>query len=196
MAAKGQRSNSQPIQLGQRLKTARKAKGLLLREVADQVGCSKSLLSKFEHGAASPSLSTLHRIVQVLGINIGALCDHVPASIVHVSKANSRPVITTAANGSDVGVVLERLVPHGAGHQLQGNIHIVPPGHGSVGSITHEGEEIGYILAGRLDLTIGKDTFRLKEGDSFVFSSGIDHSYRNPGRKTAKIIWINTPPTF
>ena len=113
--------------------------------------------------------------MQVLGINIGALCDHVPASTVHVSKANGRPLINTAANGSAVGVILERLVPHGVGHQLQGNIHIIPPGHGSVGSITHEGEEIGYVLAGRLDLTIGKETFRLMEGDSFVFSSGLDH---------------------
>ena len=188
--------NKQQIKLGRRLKAARQAKGLLMREIADQVGCSKSLISKFEHGKASPSLATLHQIVRALGTNIGALCDHVPASTVHISRADGRPLIKTAANGSARGVTLERLVPHGDGHQLQGNIHIVPPGQGSTGTISHEGEEIGYILAGRLDLTIGKKTYYLSKGNSFVFPSGLDHAYRNPGRGMTKIVWINTPPTF
>ena len=71
-----QMATKQQIKLGQKLKGARLARGLLMREIADAVGCSKSLISKFENGKASPSLSTLHRIVRTLGTNIGALFDH------------------------------------------------------------------------------------------------------------------------
>jgi uncharacterized cupin superfamily protein len=36
----------------------------------------------------------------------------------------------------------------------------------------------------------------LGPGDSFAFPSHLAHAYRNPGSKVARVLWINTPPTF
>ena len=38
--------------------------------------------------------------------------------------------------------------------------------------------------------------YRMGEGDSFHFRSERAHSYRNVGKKKARILWLNTPPTF
>ena len=39
-------------------------------------------------------------------------------------------------------------------------------------------------------------TFHLREGASFHFRSDLPHSYRNTGRTVAKVLWVNSPPTF
>lgn len=49
---------------------------------------------------------------------------------------------------------------------------------------------------GRLELTIDGVTHNLGPGDSFAFTSHLPHTYRNPGAEFARVLWINTPPTF
>lgn len=183
--------------IGTRLKHARLVKQYRIRDVADRVGCSVSVISKIENGKVTPSLTLLHRMVGVLDINIGALFaasgdGEEPA----VMRAGSRPVIAIERDGRRAGVQLERLVPYGEGHLLQGNIHIVAPGSGSEGGLEHEGEEVGYVLEGELTLTIDGRSYALRAGDSFVFRSNRLHGYSNPGTTPTRILWINTPPTF
>ena len=91
---------------------------------------------------------------------------------------------------------LERLIPYDAAHLLQGNIHIVEEGGGSDGTVSHEGEEVGFVIEGRLELTVGDQTYMLGPEDSFCFRSSIPHGYRNPGPGRARVLFINTPPSF
>ena len=91
---------------------------------------------------------------------------------------------------------MERLIPYDAAHLLQGNIHIVSPGGGSEGMLSHEGEEVGFVIEGTLELTVGNETYTLEAEDSFSFRSELPHSYRNPGTVPARVIFINTPPSF
>jgi len=185
-----------PRWIGTRLRHARLVKQFRIRDVAERVGCSMSVISKVENGKATPSLTLLHRLVNVLGINIGALFDAQEGESAAVMRAGTRPVIAIERDGRGAGVALERLVPYGDGHILQGNIHIVSPGCGSDGRMEHEGEEVGYVLEGELTLTLDGQTFALHPGDSFVFRSNRLHGYRNPGKTPTRILWINTPPTF
>lgn len=182
-------------QLGGRLRHIRQLHGIGLRALAAQAGCSPSLLSRIENGHANPSLMTLHKIVAALGANIGELFASAEDDVGLIFRAAQRPVISMQAS-DDTSLLLERLVPYVQGSLLQANIHIVMPGSGSAGAIRHIGQELGYVLQGRLDLTVDGTTHRLQEGDSFLFDSQLEHSYRNPGSETAKIIWVNTPPTF
>jgi quercetin dioxygenase-like cupin family protein len=39
----------------------------------------------------------------------------------------------------------------------------------------HEHEQIGYVVAGAIDLTIGDDTQRLEPGDGYVAPPGVRH---------------------
>ena len=61
------------IRIGIRLKHARLTKGLSLRQLADEVGCSESFVSKIENDKVRPSFSMLHRIVATLEMNVALL---------------------------------------------------------------------------------------------------------------------------
>ena len=182
--------------IGSRLRHARLVKGLLIKELASRVGVSISLISKYENDKLLPPLTVLHGLVSELETNIGALFEPNWTGVEYVSSAGSRPRISAAGGRDSAGVTLERLVPNGKGHLLQGNIHIVAPGGGSMGPMRHEGDEAGYVLEGRLELSIDATTYELGPGDSFSFPSTLAHTYRNPGPDVTRVIWVNTPPTF
>lgn len=183
-------------EVGQRIRHLRKLKRMRLKDLAAAVGCSESLLSKVELNRATPSLRMLHRIMAELGSNIAALFSESSAEEVRVYRAEERPIVRIAGTDGAPGIRLERLAPVDADHILEANIHEVDPGANNGGDIKHEGEEVGYVLAGELELTVGERIFRLSKGDSFHFRSELPHSYRNPGRAVARILWVNTPPTF
>ena len=185
-----------PVAIGPRLKHARLVKGLLIKDLAQRVGVSISLISKYENDKLLPPLTVLHSLVSELETNIGALFEPNWTAIGYVSRAGSRPRISAGGDGDSAGVTLERIVPNGQGHLLQGNIHIVAPGGGSMGPMQHEGDEVGYVLEGRLELTIADSAYTLAAGDSFAFPSNVSHTYRNPGSDVTRVFWVNTPPTF
>lgn len=185
------------IVLGGRIRYARTLRGLTLKQLSNQAGCSESMLSKIECGLASPSLTTLHRIAQVLQTNVAELTTLVQTPLSPVMRAADRPVVqfNTGKSGSQ-NVRLERLVPPLRGQLLQGDIHVLEPGTPSTEGIQHHGEEMGYLLQGSLSLTIGEETYQLYPGDSFYFTSEQSHSYKNSGDQVTKVLWVNTPPTF
>ncbi|MFT4002890.1 MAG: cupin domain-containing protein [Rhizobium sp.] len=188
--------HSNPARLGTRLKLARQTRGLTLKALAQAADCSESLLSKIENGKASPSLPMLHRLVEALDSNIGWMFEETDGEEGIVFRAGTRPLISLDPLRRGEGISLERIIPYSTGHLLQCNIHHIEAGGRSAGPIKHVGEEVGYILAGSVELVVGDDTFNLSVGDSFVFNSELPHSYRNVGESRASIFWVNTPPTF
>ncbi|WP_185984663.1 cupin domain-containing protein [Aureimonas mangrovi] len=189
---------NQRIHIGGRLRHARKVMGLSMQQVATQVECSESFISKLERDKVQPSLSLLHRLVGVLGINVSHLFDaaDVGDDPVYVVRVENRPRIQTAVRPNTSGVILEQVAPLGPQSLLQVNIHVVAPEGGGHEAISHSGEEMGLVLDGAIDLQVGERTYHLKAGDSFAFASELPHAYNNPGRETARVLWVNTPPTF
>lgn len=181
------------LELGRRLKYMRRSAGLSLNVLAERAGCSESAISKIENGKGNPSLNLLHRLTQALDISIGHLFAEDEGQDM-VMRQGERPIISTLSPSH--GVSLEALMSEQEKHLLQAHIHIVEAKGGSETAISHDGEEIGYVLEGELDLTVEGRTVHLKQGDSFFFKSERPHSYINNGAKQAKIIWVNTPPTF
>jgi len=184
------------VRLGTRLKLARQTRGLTLKALADAANCSESLLSKVENGKISPSLPMLHRLVEVLGTNIGWMFEESDGEEGIVFRAGTRPLIALDPLRRGEGISLERIIPYSPGHLLQCNIHHIEAGGESAGPIQHAGEEVGYLLEGAIELMVAEKTFRLSAGDSFVFNSELPHWYRNVGDERASIFWVNTPATF
>ena len=187
------------IRIGGRLRHARLMKGMSLKEVAAGVGCSESFVSKLENDRVQPSLAVLHRLVALLGINVAAMFDRPgqdDGGPLFIMRAGERPTISTRLRQKADGVVLERVVPEMPRALLQVNIHQVAPGGSSHGLIAHVGEEMGYVLQGMLDLTVGNRVSRVFKDDAFFFRSEELHGYANPGDEVARILWVNTPPTF
>lgn len=181
--------------IGHRLRYTRRKQGLLMKDLAARVGCSESLISKIERGHATPSLRMLHNVAAVLDISIASLFDAGPEEQV-VHRHGERPLIHLDSRTGGGGIDLERLAPCQERTLLEANIHIVEPGAESDGEITHEGEEVGYVIEGTIELTVDEKPYILNAGDSFYFRSELAHRYRNVGSSVARLLWINTPPSF
>jgi len=188
--------NLKNLRIGAKLRHSRKLKNLSLKELARRVGCSESLLSKVENDRLRPSLQMLHSIVSELDTTIGALFAENYNENHVVMRAGERPTIRMKSMANADGVRLECLIPYPESKLIYGSIHVVEPGKGSEGKISHQGEEVGYILEGELELTVKNKSYRLGAGDSFFFQSHLPHGYRNPGKVTTRVLWINSPPTF
>ena len=52
------------------------------------------------------------------------------------------------------------------------------------------------VLEGEIELVLDGKAFRLKPGDSFSFPASLAHTYRNPGKTAAVLVWANTPVTL
>lgn len=183
------------LKIGAKLRMARKARRLSMRELADRVGCSESLISKIESDRVMPSLPMLHRIAKELGTSIGRMFEANPDGD-FVSRKGNRPILSLEAIGREggKGIQLEGIAING--EFLYGSIHIVDPGGSSGGFIQHVGEEVGYVLEGTIEITVAGKVHLLHQGDSIFFPSELPHGYRNPGTEIARVLWINTPPTF
>lgn len=185
-------------EIGTRLKHARLTKGMSLLQLAGHVGCTESFLSKVEHDKVSPSLTMLHKIVAALEINIARLFreDSSATDPVSIMHEGERLFIKTDSLRQGRGIMLERLVSGAQARLLQANIHHVAPQGSSDGCIEHVGEEMGYVLKGKLEFLVDGKTYLLRKGDSFFFDSSLPHGYRNPGDSEASVLWVNTPPSF
>jgi transcriptional regulator with XRE-family HTH domain len=179
--------------IGLKMKHMRLLKGLTLKELAGLAHCSESMLSRIENGSANPSIKTMHRVALALNVPVSGLFQGTDDDDHIVLRQGERPTVQA---GQGKGHKLEALIPSRRGNLLSGYINDIEPGGGSEGIIKHEGEEFGYVLDGELDLTVDKKKYRLRPGDSFHFRSERPHSYVNSRKKVARILWLNTPPTF
>ncbi|HTR08191.1 MAG TPA: cupin domain-containing protein [Paraburkholderia sp.] len=186
------------IAVGARLKHARLNFRLSLRQLADKVGCTESYLSKVENNKVRPSLPMLHKIAVTLGISVAKLFveeDHTQGPVT-ILREGERAVLRTDHRRAGDAVSLETLLPSHLATLLEANIHHVPAGASSQGFLEHQGEEMGFVLEGELELTVGEQTVRVGPGDSFFFLSHIAHAYRNIGSTDARVLWVNTPQSF
>lgn len=180
--------------LGRRLRAARHAQDVTLRDIAERTGFTQAYLSQVERDRASPTLASLKTIAAGYGLSIADL-------LAEGSDKDGRVVLRTKERQRLTfgrgGIVKELLVGRQTGKRMEPLLVTVGPLEGSEGQYDHRGEEFGLVLKGQLELTVEDRLFRLRRGDSFYFSSSRLHGFRNPSRRqSAVVVWVITPPSF
>nr|WP_157872590.1 cupin domain-containing protein [Bradyrhizobium sp. ORS 278] len=186
-------SSENTLNIGPRLRRARLSKGMRMRDLAQIVGCDESMISKIEAGKVMPSLPMLDKMVHALDRDMASFFGLRVDDYKQVQKPEDRMKVYVDALRGGKGVVYERLVPVAAGNLLEANIHVVAPGGEKIDLITHQGEAVGYLISGTIELTIDDTTYLMTAGDSFFFKAYLTNSYRNVGTDEARIVWVNTP---
>jgi transcriptional regulator with XRE-family HTH domain len=184
---------SAPLKVGVRLRHARLLKGMRMKDLATAVDCDESMISKIESGKVLPSIPMLNKLVHALDRDMASFFGLRIDEHMLVQKPDERLKVFVDALRGGTGVTYERLVPVGAGNLLEANVHVVAPGGEKIDLITHQGEAVGYLVCGEIELTIDDTTYRMSAGDSFFFKAYLTNSYRNVGDVEARIIWVNTP---
>ena len=176
--------------LGARIKALRMKNGLTLEELGSRTELTKGFLSQLERNLTSPSLATLEDIVEVLGVTMSGFFADDEEQVVFTKE--------DAFIDEQEGRTLHWIVPNAQKNRMEPLVLELEPGEQSQQIEPHEGEEFGYVLAGKIMIVRGSDTRKLivKKGESFYLKGNETHSLVNNGSTAARILWVSTPPSF
>lgn len=179
------------MEIGKKIKILRQEKNLTQDELALRCELSKSFISQLERDLTSPSISTLMDILESLGVTMKEFfSDEEEEKIVF--KVNDY----FEAADPDMGYKVEWIIPNAQKNEMEPIMLTLEPGGTYKEENAHEGEEFGYVLAGNIVLQIGNKKYRVHKGESFCYKPNNTHCISNPGKTTAKIIWVSSPPSF
>lgn len=164
--------------IGLRVRTARSTLGWTLDQLAARSGVSRRMLINVEQGASNPSITTLLRISDALGIGLPTLVDTaddgVEAVVIH-RVGEVSPMWTSDAGGS--AVMVAGTTPPDVSELWDWRLG---PGDDYRSEAHRAGtRELLHVLSGQLVLVIAGAEHRLRTGDAASFDGGVPHGYRN-----------------
>ncbi len=174
------------VDVGGRLKELREARNVSMRTLATKSGLSANALSMIERGKTSPSVSTLYKLADAMGVSITAFfgVETEKKQVVFI-KSDER-IRMSFTRG-----VFEAL----GGERFAGRVEpfVLTLESGATSGphfITHTGHEFVFCLRGQLDYQVEKENFQLSAGDSLLFASQLKHKWRNAGKTVTNALII------
>ncbi len=162
-------------EIGKRIREFRLKKNFTLQMLADKTGYSKGYLSKVEKSDKAPPVTTLSTIARELDATVaGFLGEGLQKNLLCVVRKNERTLM--AGNGEGVGYPYEALANAYPNKHMEPFILSYPPKEAFKYSFQHDGEEILFVLRGKLRFKYGDREFVLEEGDCVYFDSSIPHT--------------------
>ena len=180
------------IDIGARLKAVRVMRELSQRELARRAGVTNATISLIESNQMNPSVGALKRVLD--GVPMGL------AEFFAFEIPEARKVFYRAEELIDVGkgkISFRQVGAGREGRKLQIIAERYAPG-ADTGRImlSHEGEEGGIVVRGRIEVTVAGDARVLGVGDAYYFESRLPHRFRNLSEESCELISACTPPSF
>jgi len=180
-------------QLGARIRKARQTQRITLEGLSQETGLSAGFLSRLERGEASASISNLIAIATHLDIPLRDFFEEPEA-------ASPDYVLYRANQRADTPA----LTAHGYTYRLSSGdlpdqqmsafeLSFPPDGKMKPKLLTHEGEEVLYLLEGTIEFQIADQAFVMKAGDCVHFNCSKPHMGRNVGKTPARLLMVVTP---
>lgn len=182
---------AQPLGIGEKLRAFRKERGLSIRVLAERAGLSPNTISLIENNSASPTVTTLYTIANVLDV---------PLSAFFVEDENGDEVRLVRAQDRERTVIPGVKVSVLPGDVLDRRVHILhfvlEPGQGSGNDqMAHPGDELVICIQGELEYRVKDTIYNLKEQDSLAFNAGFPHSFYNRSRTETHFLVLITTET-
>jgi transcriptional regulator with XRE-family HTH domain len=188
--------------LGAEIREGRKARGLTLNDLSDQLSCSTAYLSRIELGSARISGALLQEIGKALHVDpewfAPVQSGEGPLERHHIVRAeNRRKLSDMYTRGEEEMGFCDELLSS----TLSGDCYLIlsrfaaskgaPPG--PLEGYIFEGEQHAIVITGEVELRLGDEVIVLREGDSFSYPSMIAHRFRNRTDKEATMVWAMSP---
>ena len=177
------------MELGAKIRDMRLQHGLTQEELADRCELTKGYISQLENDLTSPSIATLGDILSALGSSF---------SVFFRDEKNEKIVFTEDdyIEKNAEGHTQEWLIPNAQKNLMEPIVVTIAPHTSLNEDFPHEGEEFGFVLAGRLTLERGGKKYICRKGNSFYFTADKPHKLSNETEKEAKVLWVSSPPNF
>ena len=179
-------SDAVSVDVGTRLRELRELRGISMRALATKSGLSANALSMIERGKTSPSVSTLYKLADALGISITAFFG---------TESEKQQVIFLKSDERS-RIPFTRGVFEGlGGEKFAGRVEpfvltLESGANSGPHSMTHTGHEFVFCLRGELEYTVEKNVFLMSPGDSLLFAAQLRHKWKNPGRTVANALVV------
>jgi transcriptional regulator with XRE-family HTH domain len=201
--------------LGKKLRERRREQLITLKQLSERTKLSVGFLSEIERGLAQPSMSSLKKIAQTLGLSLFNFREEQANGGVNGSQLSLRTGRYYDRNTyiSDVRVVragqrkklvypnsdavYELLTPD-LNRLLEVHYIQLEPGYesGPEMIVDPPGEKFVFVLQGSIEYRIKEEVVRLDEGDSLYYPGDLPVSFRVMGDATCRFIAMVTPPSF
>jgi transcriptional regulator with XRE-family HTH domain len=179
--------------IGPKLRELRLQRGLSLQQLADRADVSAAAIHKIERSGMVPTITTLLKLAAALNRPVAYFVNEDaeetgPAVFI---PAEARRVVYTSHRGIDLGGISG---PYGR-FFLAGAMAEVEPGASSgENAMEHPGEELVLVLDGMMNFEVDGREYRLGKGDAVHFRTDRPHRWGNPGRQTARAVWMALRP--
>jgi len=170
--------------VGGRLRSTRAARGMTLDDVAGAAGLTKSFMSAVERGETSPSIGSLYRICEALGITMSALFETEAAPAANIVRHGDVRAVSFGGEGVDNYV----LSPRSERRAQVIETHIAPGGSPGPEPWSHSGDlVIATVLEGAVEFRFDDRSTVLRAGDTIAYSPAEPHSWGNPGEEAPAV---------
>lgn len=172
------------------LKLLRKQRKLTLDALAQRAGLTKGYLSKVERGLSVPSIAAVMKMASTLGVSVGELLGEANShESVHVVRAGERRPFERAS--TKIGYNYEAIAPSRVVKAMEPFV-MRPPLTLSRGKhmFTHAGDELFFVLKGKVELKFEDQSVTLGPGDSAYFNGSVRHRSRSLGRIPAEVLIV------
>lgn len=177
------------MEIGSKIKQLRQQLNLSQSELADRCELTKGYISQLENDLTSPSIATLIDILSALGTNLSDF----------FKKEDDEKIVFSENDfieKHDDGMILRWIIPNAQKNEMEPVLVELLAGASTADDFPHEGEEFGFVLEGKISITLGNAKHICKKGESFYYTANKPHGIKNIGKSTAKFIWVSTPPNF
>ena len=178
--------------LGQRIRTLRKEKGLTLVEISEKTGVAQATLSRIETGTMIGTVECHEKVAEALGIGLAELytgIDHRYEQIAHLSQKDARK-----ATHHTKDVHVELLTQESSQKKIT-PLLLTLQGGGKTEKESHERgvEKFVWVLEGNVKIKLDNEEIALKPQETLYFDASLQHQFMNDGQKTAKVFIAVSP---
>ena len=179
-----------PHVIGEHIRRLRSERRLSVRAFAAETGFSASFISQLENGQVAPSLGSLHKIAETLGVTLGEFfaAAETGEELLIVRPAERRRLDSTWTDAH-----IEALGPMQRSYKLEPMIAIFGPG-GRSGKHAHDQarEEFAFVLRGQVTLTLADEENTLGPGDAVTLPARAPRLWENRTKEIAEILMISS----
>ena len=189
------------MDVGGKLKAARRSKGLSQRDLALRAGLTNGAISLIEQNKTSPSVASLKRLLDAVSMTLSEFFSEIEETNgpKFFYGADEFIELSPREIGLSEGAarVSLRQVGNASLHALQMLHETYPPGADTgPGMLVHESEEAGIVISGAIEVTVGDHVKVLNPNDGYLFDSRLPHRFRNLGDTPCVVVSACTPPSF
>lgn len=179
------------IDIAGAVRARRSAAGLTMRELAARAGMSQPFLSNLENSRAMPSIATLYKIANALGVSPREFLPDARsrAQLVRHGEGATGPV------SDEPGSAVTRVVSGAPGRLVDAHTYVAPPGAPMGDWFEHDGEDLLYVVRGALRVELGDgQTFDLEARDVLWYEGTVPHRWLQVGDETTEFLCAHARP--